>query len=288
MSRQSAACWCLSSLVVVLAMAPLAAVRAQEGQRTGEVNPNSSLTMGWCGIGAFQMGSPANEAGRDDNEAQVQASLSRGYWLGRTSVTQADWKRVMQTEPWKDKPRVKEGDNFPAAFVSYDDAEAFCQKLTESESKAHTLPDGWKYELPTEAQREWACRAGSTTAYCFGDDPAKLNDYAWWSSGGTVTGAATAGDLLNQIYAHEVGTKKQNAWGFFDMHGNIWEWCRDCYADKLPGGEDPLVTQGDKRVLRGGCYVSSDSNCRSAERIGLPSNSRNERYGFRVVLIRAN
>jgi len=283
MSTQTAVRRCLPGLIVVLvvALALLPAVRAQEGHSTGEVNTNSSLTLGWCGVAAFQMGSPASEADRDDNEAQVQASLSRGFWLDQTSVTQADWKRVMNTEPWKGKAGVKEGDNYPATFVSYDDAEAFCQKLTQTETKSLQLPDGWKYELPTEAQREWACRAGSRTAYCFGDDASKLNDYAWWSSG-------TDGDALNEPYAHEVGTKKRNAWSFFDMHGNVWEWCRDCYADKLPGGTDPLVSQGDKRVLRGGCYNSSASNCRSATRIGLPSDSRNYRYGFRVVLIRAN
>ncbi len=281
MSNRKAVCRCLSSLIVVLAVVPLAVVRAQEGQKTLEVNSNSSLGLRWCGIASFQMGSPASEAGRDDNEAQVQASLSRGYWLQVTSVTQKDWKRVMSTEPWKGKPGVKEGDNFPATFVSYDDAESFCQKVTESETNAHTLPNGWKYELPTEAQRELACRAGSTTAYCFGDDAAKLSDYGWWSSG-------KEGNAVNEPYSHETAIRHSNQWGFFDMHGNVWEWCRDCYADKLPGGADPLVTQGDKRVLRGGCFNSSASNCRSAERIGLPSNSRNQRYGFRVVLIRAS
>jgi formylglycine-generating enzyme len=282
MSNRKAVCRCLSSLIVVLAVVPPAVVRAQEGQRTGELNPNTSYRMLWCGIGSFQMGSPANEAGRDDNEAQVQASFSRGYWLGDQSVTQRQWKQVMNTEPWKGKPGVMEGtEYFPATFVSYDDAEAFCQKLTQTETNAHTLPDGWKYELPTEAQREYACRASSTTAYCFGDDPAKLSDYGWWSSG-------KEGNAVNELWAHQVGIRQNNKWGFFDMHGNVWEWCRDCYADKLPGGVDPLVTQGDKRVLRGGCFNSSASNCRSAERIGLPSNSRNQRYGFRVVLIRAS
>jgi sulfatase modifying factor 1 len=257
-------------------------VRGQEGHRTGEVNGSSPLTLGWCGLAVFYMGSPPSEADRDDNEAQVgQVTLGKGFWLGQTSVSQSEWKMVMNTEPWKGKTGVKAGDSYPATFVSYDDAETFCQKLTQTESKAGRLTNSWKYELPTEAQREWACRAGSRTAYCFGDDPSKLNDYAWWSS-------ATDGDALNEPYAHEVGTKKRNAWGFCDMHGNVWEWCRDSFADKLPGGTDPLVSQGDKRVLRGGCYNSSASNCRSATRIGLPSDSRNPRYGFRVALVRSN
>jgi formylglycine-generating enzyme required for sulfatase activity len=187
----------------------------------------------------------------------------------------------MGTEPWKGKASVKEGDDYPATFISHDDAVTFCQKVTEAETKRLNLNSDWKYDLPTEAQREYACRANSKTAYHFGDDPSQLSNYAWWSSG-------TDGDALNEPYAHEVQKKRRNSWFLYDMHGNVWEWCRDNYADNPPGGTDPIMNQGDKFVLRGGSYNSSASSCRSAERIGLPSDSRNHHYGFRVALVRTN
>ena len=102
------------------------------------------------------------------------------------------------------------------------------------------------YALPTEAQREYACRAGTTTAYSFGDDAGNLGDYAWWG------GAIGDGNAGAERYPHRVGQKKPNPWGLYDMHGNVWEWCRDAYAKKLPGGTDPLVETGSDRVFRAG------------------------------------
>jgi formylglycine-generating enzyme required for sulfatase activity len=107
------------------------------------------------------------------------------------------------------------------------------------------LPNGWEYRLPTEAQWEYACRAGTTTTYCFGDDPKQLGDYAWYKDNA-------------EARTHAVGQKKANAWGLHDMHGNVWEWCRDAYQGKLPGGEDPEVRAGSYRVFRGGSW--GDSN----------------------------
>ena len=115
------------------------------------------------------MGSPKSEIGPAGTEHQVPVTLTHGYWLGRYEVTQLEWQTLMHTTPWQGKENVKEGDNYPVTFVSWDEANKFCEKLTETERRAGRLPAGWKYMLPTEAQWEYACRAGTTTRYSFGD-----------------------------------------------------------------------------------------------------------------------
>jgi len=164
-----------------------------------------------------------------------------------------------------------------AAHVSWEDAVAFCEKLTEQERKAGRLPDDWEYTLPTEAQWEYACRAGTTTVYSFGDDVSKLGDYAWFRDN-TYD--------INENFIHEVGTKKANRWGLSDMHGNVWEWCRDSYTKKLPGGRDPEVTPvGSDPVCRGGSWFNSSRDCRTAYRIGTTASIRLYDVGFRVARV---
>jgi formylglycine-generating enzyme required for sulfatase activity len=148
--------------------------------------------------------------------------------------------------------------------------------------------------LPTEAQREYACRAGTTTAYSFGDDARNLGDYAWWG------GIVGDGNAKTQQYPHRVGQKKPNPWGLYDMHGNVWEFCRDAYAEKLPGGTDPLVETGAiraydarrgrtwDRVLRGGSWDNDAWGCRSAMRGSYDPVSREFYLGFRVALVPAD
>ncbi len=240
------------------------------------------LKLIWCLPGTFTMGTP----GATDLEAPVQVTLTKGYWLGQTEVTQAQWTAVMgaASKPWSGKTYVKEGPNFPASYISHgvnpdgtieaDSATAFCEKLTEIERKAGRLPTGWKYALPTEAQWEYACRAGTKTAYSFGDDDAKLGEYAWFDKNAYAVG---------EKYAHAVGTKKPNPWGLSDMHGNLYEWCRDGFADKLAGGTDPLnVSTVDRRVLRGGSWVSNATYSRSAYRYRSSPVVRDVNAGFRV------
>ena len=252
---------------------------------------NVTLKQVWCPPGAFTMGTP----GATDIEAPVQVTLTQGFWLGQTEVTQSQWTAVMgvASKPWSGQEYVQEGPNFPASWISHgvnpdgaieaDSATAFCEKLTEIERQAGRLPTGWKYTLPTEAQWEYACRAGTQTAYSFGDDESQLGEYAWW--GGRVGN----GNARTEQYAHEVGTKKPNPWGLSDMHGNLYEWCRDGYADKLLEGSDPVNTSAvDRRVLRGSAWSNKATFTRSAFRSRNRPDFRVGDYGFRVVMTQEN
>ncbi|MEI6038034.1 MAG: formylglycine-generating enzyme family protein, partial [Planctomycetota bacterium] len=131
--------------------------------------------------GKFTMGSPAGEKNRQPNEEQVAVTLTKQFALGKTEVTQGQWIQVMGTEPWKGEEYVQVDKDCPATFVSFFDAVGFCDKLTDLERKAGRLKDSEEYRLPTEAEWEYACRAGTTTAYSFGDDAKELGEYAWFS-----------------------------------------------------------------------------------------------------------
>jgi formylglycine-generating enzyme required for sulfatase activity len=206
----------------------------------------------------------------------VKVFLTQGYWLGKYEVTQSAWKEVMNTEPWIGQKFTKDGDNFPATYVSWHDAMAFCRKLTEQERKAGRLPEGWLYTLPTEAQWDRACRVRTETRFHFGDEASRLGDYEWFADNSFKAG---------ERYAHQVGQKKPNPWGLYDMHGIVWEWCRDMYTAKLPGGREPEVTEkGLGRVVRGGCWIGIAENCWSANRGQLGSTYRDSYLGFRVAL----
>jgi formylglycine-generating enzyme required for sulfatase activity len=169
-------------VVMAVAVAPLAVVQGQEPPKAGDVYSNNAqqLKLVWCPAEKFTMGSPQGEVDHSDEEAQVEVTFRKGFYLGQTSVTQSQFKSVLRREPWKGNGGVKEGANYPATFVTWTDAASFCATLNYNESAAGRLPAGFTYALPTEAQREYACRAGTTTAYYFGDDPSKLGDYAWW------------------------------------------------------------------------------------------------------------
>ena len=223
--------------------------------------------------GTFTMGSRSDEENRsgDNDEGQVKVTLTKPFRLGKTEVTQGQWKKVMGTEPWAaeglDKLRkvrdVRADKDCPATYVSWADARQFCDKLTELERKIGKLTDSEEYRLPTEAEWEYACRAGTETAYSFADDAKQLGDYGWF-----------------EAHPHKVGTKKPNPAGLFDMHGNVGEWCSDWYG-KLPGGADPVGPEGGSdRVYRGG---GSPSSSRSASRRYSDPTSRRDSLGFRVA-----
>lgn len=214
--------------------------------------------------GTFRMGSPEAEALRSNDETQVEVTLTRAFYLGKTEVTQGQWRAVMGTTPWKEKSAVPKGDNYPAVDVTWDDANAFCVKLAER--------DGAGFRLPTEAEWEFACRAGQTMRFSFGHDEARLGKHAWYAENAT-----------GRDGAHEVGLKKANAFGLFDMHGNVWEWCADAYPPALTGGVDPRVKTGLRRIDRGGGWNYPASECRSACRNGLDPSYRLHNLGFRVA-----
>jgi formylglycine-generating enzyme required for sulfatase activity len=221
--------------------------------------------------GTFTIGSPGNEVGRQDDEHQHQVTITKAFYMQTTEVTQEQWKEVMGTEPWKGKSFVKEGPNYAASRVSWDDAIAYCKKLSEKEGKT--------YRLPTEAEWEYACRAGTETTWSFGNDEKVLGDYAWYDK--------NANDI-GEGYAHQVGLKKPNAFGLYDMHGNVCEWCHDYYGEdyyKQSSEKDPTgPTSGSSRVLRGGSWYFTSRGSRSALRGRLAADFRFNFYvGFRLV-----
>jgi formylglycine-generating enzyme required for sulfatase activity len=214
--------------------------------------------------GKFMMGSPEKEANRDIDETQHEVTISQPFYMGKFLVTQEQYEKVTGVV----NPSKYKGAKNPVEKVTWDDAQNFCKKLSTAGGKA--------VRLPTEAQWEYACRAGSTTAYGFGDSDEALAQYAWYS-------------VNSKIATHAVGEKKPNAWGLYDMHGNLWEWCQDLYGDKYYSESPKVDPQGPAKgtgahVLRGGAWYTSTWDCRSAYRYwGWPG--WHEPYdGFRVVV----
>ena len=171
---------------------------------------------------------------------------------------------------------MKEGPDYAASFVSHDDAVAFCGKLTSQEHAAGRLPTDWEYRLPTEAEWEYACRAGTKTTYSFGDNFSQLGIYACFYNNTWDIG---------EKYAHQVGLKQANAWGLKDMQGNVYELCSDWYDDKLAGGTNPRGPAGGSgRCLRGGCWIEHRAGTfRSAFRLWTAPSFRTDAGGFRVL-----
>ena len=220
--------------------------------------------------GEFMMGSPEWEEDRDDEETQHRVTLTKSFHLGQTEVTQGQWRAVMGTTPWKDEFLVEEDDSYPATYVSWDDAVEFCHKLSEKE--------GVEYRLPTEAEWEYACRAGTTTVYSFGDDDSELGVFAWYVDNV---------DVFDNCPLQNVGLKKPNAWGLHDMHGNVDEWCLDLFsgydADEViadPRGGPATVSN---RVCRGGSAFNHAGCCCSASRDWAAPSWRLNDLGFRVL-----
>ncbi|MDP6546753.1 MAG: formylglycine-generating enzyme family protein [Phycisphaerae bacterium] len=224
-------------------------------------------------VGTFLMGSPNDEKGRANNEdPQHKVTISKPFYMSIHEVTQAQWRAVMGSEPWGGRHFVKPGDNNALNWVSWKDASRFCETSSKKTGK--------RVALPTEAQWEYACRAGSKMAYGFGDDASKLGDYAWY---------ADNTNKRDQEYPHAVGRKKPNAFGLYDMHGNVWEWCRDHRHKNYRGAPTDGTAWVDKpptglRVLRGGAWGYDPKHCRTAHRFaGIPTD-RYVHVGFRPVV----
>ena len=241
--------------------------------QTVDLGGGVMLELVWCQPGTFWMGSPEYEDDRDYTETRHRVTLTKGFWMGKYPVTQGQWKALMREQPGsftacellgvsKSFARfVKTGD-FPIEFVSWKDCQSFIKRL-------NLLVDGGGFRLPTEAEWEFACRAGTKDAYAVTGD---LDEIGWYdeNSGGKT---------------HPVGELKPNGWGLYDMHGNVWEWCQDWYG-YYPSRHvtDPLgAASGSSRVCRGGSWNDHASFSRSAQRFDHdPSDCDNE-VGFRLA-----
>ncbi len=213
----------------------------------------------WIPAGEFDMGSPLCERGRSDVEVLHHATLTRGFWMLETPTTQALYKEVMGKNP-----SVFKGDDLPVEWVSWRDADDFCKTLTER------LPNDLKAALPTETQWEYACRAGTRTAFWHGDS-ATFNKINFNGNIGRTT---------------PVKTYAANPWGLYDMHGNVCEWCRDWYDDYPEGSvTDPETACGFERVCRGGSWLEFSRWCRSAVRFKREPYHRDFFTGFRFTLL---
>jgi formylglycine-generating enzyme required for sulfatase activity len=255
------------------------------GRAPGEARTIGGMPFCWCPGGRFVMGSPTTERGRRPDEAQVEVVLTRGFWTATHEVTQDDWRRVSGVFPGR-PPTAEfgEGDDYPVYWVSFEDAERYCIELTRRLRRSGDLPPGWAISLPTEAQWEYACRAGTRTATAFGETLA--------AGEANFGGAPARPPAPRRGRATRVRSYPANAWGLHDMHGNVWEWCRDFYHARLPGGTDPdlYALKGEanrdgtySRVRRGGAWIEPEWACRSACRLRYEPHRSSDHIGFRVV-----
>ena len=230
------------------------------------------------------MGSPPTERDHRPDETQVDVTLSRGYWMGKFEVTQGQWRRAIGAIPGV--LNAGAGDNFPVYGINYPEVVKFCRKLTEQARAAGELPAGWAFRPPTEAEWEYACRAGSTTAFSCGNKLTTANATFGKPYDGTPTGVPGSA-------ATRVGNHAANAWGLHDMHGNEWEWCRDWYHARLPGGVDPdlstVQVRGTATAPTHACGAAEPGSrppttAARARRLRYEPPRRSDHIGFRVSL----
>jgi formylglycine-generating enzyme required for sulfatase activity len=243
-----------------------------QAQPPKEITNSVGMKLVLIPKGTFMMGSPESEQGRNEHENQHEVTISKDYYLGVYEVTQAQYEKVMGKNPsyFQGAKVGNENADLPVDNVSWDDTVEFCKRLSDlpEEKKAGRL-----YRLPTEAEWEYACRAGSKTAYSFDDEEGLLPEYDWFKRNSSDR-------------THTVGLLEPNAWGLYDMHGNVWEWCSDRYGDYPKGAvSDPSgPKEGSFRVYRGGSWFNEAAGCRSAFRDGYVPSDRLNYLGFRLAL----
>lgn len=220
----------------------------------------AGITFCWCEPGTLILNPPVVANGADSQIIDV----ADGFWLAKHEVTQSQWEQIMGTKPWEGQVFVNQGKTYPAVCISWEDAQAFCAKVTASERAAGRLPVDWAIELPTEIQWEYAARAGSPRPYISGDTPDPLPAFAWYAKKATEAQAP-------------VGKQQANSWFLHDMAGNVWEWC----ADEFRAGENRGV-----RAVRGGGWLDEPAACRFDHRWGQPTKYRCFDLGFRVALVK--
>ena len=259
-------------MVFALVMLLVPGTVSANPEKTFALLGDAEMEMVWIEPGTFMMGAPEDEPGRNEEEGpQHQVTITQGFYLGKYEFTQEQWESVMGTRPWSGQPLMEEGPNIPAQFISWDDWQALIDSLNTAEGSA-------VYRLPTEAEWEYACRAGTTTIWSFGDDESLLGEYAWYSGNATSIGEA---------YVHEVGMKLPNPWGLYDMHGNLYEWVQDWYGEdyySVSTSMDPTGPDtGTHNIIRSGSFHYEALGTRSAFRHGM---SGRPRVGVGIRLLR--
>jgi formylglycine-generating enzyme required for sulfatase activity len=202
------------------------------------------------------MGSPSSEHGRNSNEKEARVRISKGFWLSKTEITREQWRAVVGGIGPLLSP------NTPQTDISWQDCQIFISKLIKP-------PQGWRFDLPTEAQWEYACLAGDKGPFA-----GELDELAW--------------HFNNSRGVQPVALKKPNKWGLHDMHGNVFEWCRDAYLERVPGGTDPHPkndSQDARRVRKGGSWYYKETACRAAYRLDAYPDFKTETLGFRLALV---
>ncbi|MBO4544424.1 MAG: formylglycine-generating enzyme family protein, partial [Verrucomicrobia bacterium] len=257
---------------------PVVVVDPTPGQNiTIPLSDTVNLELIWVEPSTFVMGSPEDELGRWSDETQHEVTLTYGYWLGKYELTQAQYEAVKGSNPSYFK-----GADLPVECITFYGAQSFCEKLTEIERAAGRLSEKYVYTIPSEAQWEYACRAGTTTALNSGKnlsdkkECSEMNEVGWYKSNSDST-------------THPVGQKKPNAWGFYDMHGNVYEWCWDTYgAYPTSPVTDPMgASWGSCTVIRGGSCMDTSDGCRSAYRNYTYEYNGYNNLGLRVALVPA-
>lgn len=260
------------------------------GNKPGDEREVGGIKLCWCPPGKFTMGSPRSEPERRPDEDQADVTLTKGFWMAKVETTQGQWKRIVGKLPGAFTAELPEDDDLPVGNVNFAQAEEFCRKYTELAHQTNELPEEWEFRLPTEAQWEYACRAGTTTATSFGN---QLSNKQANFKGKPYNGGEPGPSLGK---AAKVGSYAANSWGLHDMHGNTFEWCRDWYHDKLPGGVDPDLYSAKttatanpdgtfSRVRRGGAWTDDGWPCRSACRVRFEPERGYDHIGFRVVAV---
>ncbi len=235
-------------------------------ERILDMGGGLKLELVFIPAGDFLMGSPDSDRQAENNEKpQHRVRITKPFYMGKYKVMQDQWDAVMGSNS-----SAFRGPKYPVNAVSWDDCQTFIKKLNDK-----FRSQGGTFRLPTEAQWEYACRAGSTTQWSFGDDVSRLRDYAWYQ------GNAEAA-------IHPLGMKKSNAWGLYDIHGDLWEWCADTYDRRyysVSPADDPLgPSTAGYRVLRGGSWYLGPEYARSARRSWLGPNVGSFLHGFRLAM----
>ena len=252
-------------LILFLVCSP--AILWAAGGAGGEPNPRITnslgMTFAYVPPGTFKMGSPMDERRRFEDENQYRVTFTKGFYLQTTEVTQGQWTRVMKDNP---SNFGQCGGDCPVESVSWNDVQEFIQKINKMEGEG-------RYRLPTEAEWEYACRAGSKMGYCFDSKKDDLREYAWY-------------DMNSGWHTNPVGRKTANRWGLLDMHGNVWEWCQDHYSSYPEEPvTDPLAAVGDpSRIQRGGSWENGPRDLRCAKRGSSIPKEESGAWGFRLVM----